>query len=429
MKDLQHEPAEGEILRVKLENGLDVVLMKDQSTPLVAVTIWYKVGSKNEQPGKSGFAHLFEHMMFQGSENVKKAEHMKLISDVGGWMNGTTSKDRTNYFEVLPANQLRLALWLEADRMRSLAVSKDNFENQRSTVKEERRLRVDNAPYAPVFYELLDELAYQNWAYKHSVIGSMDDLDKAVLDDVIEFHDRFYKPNNAVLAIVGDFNARETLKLVREYFEDIPAGPDPPPVDLNEPEQSAEKRMVWNDKFAPMPAYACAYHIPSYGDKDYYTLELIEKLLLDGESSRLYRLLIEERQAVLHLFGGVDSKIGPNVFMLFAQITPGHSINEIESIIEDELKKLKDKRVSDRELQKVKNKFKAEYVTRLERAYHKADLLCKYTAIFDDPNLFHDELDRFLEVTQEDIQEAANRYFRKENRSVIEVIPAGKLTG
>ncbi len=310
--------------------------------------------------------------------------------------------------------------------MSSLAVNRDNFENQRSTVKEERRLRVDNAPYAPVFYELLDELTYQNWAYKHSVIGSMADLDKAVLDDVIEFHNRFYKPNNAVLAIVGDFNAEETLGLVKEYFEEIASGDNQPPVDLTESEQTSEKRMNWNDKFAPMPAYVCAYHISPYGAKDYYTMELIEKILFDGESSRLYRLLVEEQQAALHLFGGVDSRIGPSTFMFFAQIAPGHSIGEIETMIENELKKLKNERVADRELQKVKNKFKAEHITRLERAYYKADLLCKYTAVFDDPNLFHNELDRFLEVTPEDIQKAANRYFRRENRSVIEVVPARK---
>jgi zinc protease len=423
MKKIDKELQEGEIFRFKLSNGLDVVLMKDSSAPLAAVNLWYKVGSKDEQPGKSGFAHLFEHMMFQGSENVGKAEHMKLISDVGGWMNGTTSKDRTNYFEVVPANQLRLAFWLEADRMRSLAVNEDNFENQRSTVKEERRLRVDNAPYAPVFYELLDELAYQNWAYKHSVIGSMKDLDKAALEDVIDFHNRYYKPNNAVLAIVGHFDAQETVALIKEYFEDIPTGEDPPDVDLNEPDQTAERHMVWRDRFAPMPAYACAYHIPKYGEKDYYTLELIEKILFDGESSRLYRTLVEEHQAALHLFGGVDAKIGPSVFMLFAQIAPGHTVSEIDRLVENEIIKLRKEPVSGRELQKVKNKCKAETIAHMEKVHYKADLLCKYTAMFDDPKMIYNELERYISVTAADIVEAANRYFQKENRSLIEVVP------
>lgn len=417
------EPAPGEIFRFQLNNGLDIVLMKDLSSPVVAVDLWYKVGSKNEEPGKSGFAHLFEHMMFQGSENVKKTEHMNLISDVGGWMNGSTSQDRTNYFEVVPANQLELALWLEADRMRSLAVNKENFENQRSTVKEERRQRVDNAPYAPVFYELLDELAYQNWAYKHSVIGSMEDLDNATLQDVVEFHEKFYKPNNAVLAITGHFDFKVTMEMLKKYFEIIPTGDNPPAVDLTEPVQTAEKRMTWEDPFAPMPAYVSAYHIPPNGEKDHYVLELIEKILFDGESSRLYKILVEEKQVALHLFGGVGSKFGPNLFLFFAQVIPGHSIPEVEKIISDELERLKHEQVMNRELAKVKNRFKAEYITSLEKVYYKADQLCKYTAIFNDTELFHKELDRYLEVTSEDIQKAAKKYFINENRNVIEVIP------
>lgn len=424
--DVTKESAEGEIIRLKLKNGLDMVLMKDSSAPVVAVNIWYKVGSKDEQPGKSGFAHLFEHMMFQGSQNVGKAEHMKLIDDVGGWMNGSTSKDRTNYFEVVPTNQLRLALWLEADRMKSLDVTQENFENQRSTVKEERRLRIDNAPYAPVFYELLDELAFENWAYKHSLMGSMEDLDNAALLDVIDFHKKFYSPDNAVLAIVGNFLAKDAIRFVKEYFEDIPAGSQRPNIDLNEPQQTSEKRMTWQDKFAPLPAYVCAYHIPAYGEKDYYTLELIEKILFDGESSRLYRQLIEEQRASLHLFGGVDSKMGPNIFMVYAQISPNHLLTEVENIIDSELHRLKNEPVSDRELQKVKNKFKADYISRLEKVHFKADQLCKYTMVFDDPNLFYQELDRYLKATAADIQMAAKKYFTKENRSVIEVVPAGQ---
>jgi len=414
------------IIRYKLKNGLDVLLVNDASTPVVAVDLWYKVGSKNEEPGKSGFAHLFEHMMFEGSENVGKAQHLKLITDVGGWVNGSTNKDRTNYFEVVPANQLRLALWLEADRMRSLKVTRENFENQRATVKEERRLRVDNQPYGAIFAELLDELAYENWAYKHSVIGSMEDLDKATLEDVRKFHDLYYKPNNAVLAVVGDIDYDKTLELIRAYFEDIPAGETPPPVDLNEPPQTAEKRMQWQDKFAPLPAYVSAYHIPPRGQKDYYTMEIIETLLFDGESSRVYRRLVEEEGKALHIFGGVDSKLGPNLFIFFAQAKPGHTISELEESYVQELRKLQEEPISRMELQKVKNKLKAEYFTRLERVINKADLLCMYTAFFDDPELFNTELNRYLEISPEDIQQAAQKYFRTENHSVIEVIPANK---
>lgn len=426
------ESEQGEIVRFCLQNGLDVVMMKDDRSPIVAVDIWYKVGSKDETPGKSGFAHLFEHMMFQGSENVGKAEHMKLINDVGGWMNGSTSKDRTNYFEVVPANQLRLALWLEADRMKSLAVTRENFENQLSTVKEERRQRVDNAPYAAIFYELLDELTYENWAYKHSVIGSMEDLDNASYQEVIEFHDLYYKPNNAVLAIAGQLDVEETLEVVKEYFADIPPGEKPPPVDLTEPVQVAEKRMKWDDRFAPLPAYACAFHIPPYGQKDYYAMEMIEKILFDGESSWIYKRLVEKEQSALHIYGGVDSKIGPGSFMFFAQVTPGHSIGDVEKSFEQEIQRLQNGPLAEREFQKAKNKFKAEFVSKLERVQIKADLLCKYTAFFDDPGMMQTEINRYSDLTPEDIQIAAQKYLLANNRNVIEVYPVkgvGKVKG
>ena len=417
------ESGKGDIASFQLDNGLTVVMMKSSVVPVVAVDIWYKVGSKDEQPGKSGFAHLFEHMMFQGSENVGKAEHMKLISDVGGWMNGSTGKDRTNYFEVVPANQLRLALWLEADRMRSLALTRENFENQRDTVKEERRLRVDNAPYAAVFYEKLDELVYENWAYKHSVIGSMADLDNATLEDVRKFHELYYRPNNAVLAIVGDIRPRETLSIVREYFGDISRGEDPPPVDLSEPPQTREKRMEWPDKFAPMSAYVCAYHIPERGSSDHYTMEVIEKILFDGESSRLYRRFVEREQSLVHIYGGVDSKIGPSTLMFFGQIKPGHTMEEIERSFQEEMERLQNEPISERELQKAKNQFKSDFISKLERAYYKADLLCLYTAFFENPELLFTELERYMAVTAEDVQRAAQKYLRVSNRNVIEVYP------
>lgn len=418
------EPEAGDIVRFQLENGLTVVMMKSAVVPVVAVDVWYKVGSRNEKPGKSGFAHLFEHMMFQGSENVGKTEHMKLVNEVGGWMNGSTSKDRTNYFEVVPANQLRLALWLEADRMRSLELTEANFENQRDTVKEERRLRVDNAPYAAVLYEKLDELVYENWAYQHSVIGSMEDLDNATLEDVRKFHELYYRPNNAVLAVVGDIQVLKALELVKEYFGDIPRGEVPPPVDLTEPQQTGEKRMEWTDKFAPMPAYVCAYHIPERGSREHYVFEIMEKILFDGESSRLYRRFVEEEQSLVHIYGGVDSKIGPSTLMFFGQVKPGHTIPEVEKSFREEMKRLQEESVGERELQKAKNQFKAEFITKLERVYYKADLLCLYTAFFDDPGLLYCELEQYMTVTAEDIRSVAQKYLSESNCSVIEVHPA-----
>jgi len=413
----------------KLENGLDVILMRREGVPVVAVDIWYKVGSRNEKPGKSGFAHLFEHMMFEGSENVGKAEHIKLINDVGGMVNGSTSQDRTNYWEVVPANQLELALFLEADRMRSLKLNQENFENQRDTVKEERRQRIDNQPYMRVLYELKDEVAYTNYAYKHSVIGSMNDLDRATLEDVREFHDLYYRPNNAVLAIVGEIDIDQTLRLVRRYFENISQGPPIPPVDLTEPEQTQEKKRVYTDTFAPFPATLISYHVPERTHPDFYVLEIIEKILLDGESSRMYRKIVEENQSALHILGGLDGKFGPGLFFVFAQVHPASNIGQLLEDIFEEFERIKNEAVNQDELQKAKNKIMSDWVSKKEMVRTIADNLCMYTALFNDPELFFSEISRFQKISVEDVQQVAHRYFNSKNRTVLEVYPDRKGKG
>ncbi|MEJ2637577.1 MAG: pitrilysin family protein [Calditrichia bacterium] len=393
------------------------------------MNLWYKVGSRNEQPGKSGFAHLFEHMMFQGSENVGKAEHMKLISDVGGTVNGSTTQDRTNYWEVVPANQLELALWLEADRMRSLNISRENFENQRDTVKEERRLRVDNQPYMRVVFELKDDLAYSNFAYKHSVIGTMKDLDNADLDDVRQFHAIYYRPNNALLSLVGDFEVRDALTLIHKYFDNIPAGPAVPPLDLAEPPQASEKRSVFEDPFAPFPAYLISFHIPDRTHPDYYALELIERILFDGESSRFYRSLVEEKELALHTFGGGDGKFGPGLFFHFAQIKPGHTVRELEQEVLSQFDRLLNEPVTQAELEKARNKIKSDFISRQETVREISDHLCMYSMLFDDPRLLRTEIDRFLHLTREDLLTVARKYFTHAQRSVIEVYPKNGKSG
>ncbi|MEL6822907.1 MAG: pitrilysin family protein, partial [Calditrichota bacterium] len=377
--------------------------------------------------GKSGFAHLFEHMMFQGSENVAKSEHMKLVADVGGTMNGSTSKDRTNYYEVMPENQLELALWLEADRMRSLALTQENFENQRDTVKEERKSHVDNAPYGLAFL-MLDDLAYENWAYKHSIIGSMEDLDNADLEDVVHFHNRFYHPGNAILAIVGDMDILSTLELVRKHFEDIPGGETPPVVNLQEPLQHEEKRRHWYDAFAPLPAWMCAYHVPQKGTDEHYALELAEKILFDGESSRMYRRLVQEEQLVVHLYGGLDGKHGPGTMIMFAQLKPGVEAAQVEAVIAEEVEKLLREPISERELQKIKNQFKMEFASKLEKVYYKSEMLCHYTMMFDDPGLINKEIERYDSISEADVKNAIAKWIKPTNRSVVEVYPATEKT-
>lgn len=417
------EPDENTLNGLVLPNGLRVVMIKKSETPVVAVDIWYKVGSRDEKPGKSGFAHLFEHMMFQGSENVGKAEHMKMINDVGGMVNGSTSQDRTNYFQVVPANQMELALWLEAERMRSLRINLENFENQRSTVKEERRLRIDNQPYMRVLYELKDEVAYTNFAYKHSVIGSMEDLDRASLQDVKDFHDLYYRPNNAVLSVVGDFSVVETTRLLQEHFGSIPAGESVPGSDLTEPDFRKENRHNYQDPFAPFPALMVSYLIPERTHPDFYALELLEKILFDGESSRFYRSLIEDRQLALHMFGGNDGKFGPALFFIFAQLHPGKDLHDLEKSVQKEFESICSSKVSSTELEKAKNKVRTDFISQEETVRSLADLLCLYTTIYEDPSKLFRELRSFEQVTVEDLQQAASRYFIPEKKSVIEIYP------
>jgi predicted Zn-dependent peptidase len=249
----------------------------------------------------------------------------------------------------------------------------------------------------------------------------MEDLDNASLQDVLDFHDRFYKPNNAVLAIAGHISLEETLSMVRDYFENIPTGKNPPDVDLSEPTQKSEKRMIWEDKFAPLPGFACSYHIPAYGDRDYYPMEVIERILFDGESSRIYKRLVEHEQCASHVFGGVDSKFGPGTFIFFAQVTPKYVIENVEKFFEEEINKLRSVPVSDTEFQKVINKLKTEFVSKLEKVQFKADQLCKHLVYSDSPEMITKEIEFYLDLTPADIQKAAQKYLKKNNKSVIEV--------
>ena len=276
-----------------LKNGLRVITVEDHSAPVIAVSLTYNVGSRNERQGRTGFAHLFEHMMFKGSENVGSGEHFLLVFNNGGTMNGTTNEDRTNYFEALPANQLDLALFLEADRMRSLAITKDNLDNQLNAVQEERRLGVDNQAYGKSG-EVQQELIYDNFAYKHTTIGSMDDLNAASVEDVAAFFKMYYAPNNAVLTVVGDFKTADALAKVRSNFEAIPRQPDPPTVDMTEPQQTAERRATLDDVLARALRIDIAYKAVPGNSQDFYALQVLANALQGGQSSRLYQKLVTE---------------------------------------------------------------------------------------------------------------------------------------
>jgi len=406
-----------------LGNGLRVVLSEDHSVPVVSVAVYYDVGSRNEREGRTGFAHLFEHMMFQGSENVPKAGHFQYIFNNGGTMNGTTSSERTNYFETLPSSQLPLALWLESDRMRSLKVTQENLDNQRDAVKEEKRLSYDNRPYSNAFLRL-NELVYRNPRNAHSTIGSMEDLDAATVEDVQEFFRVYYAPNNAVLTIVGDFDSAEARALVERYFASIPSQSAPPPVDVSEPEEVAARAELYKDPFAQLPAIMLGWKVPARRTPDFYALNLGSDLLLDGDSSRLYQRLVKDEESVVGIQGGLGERRGPSTLYIFAIPKPGHTTETIRATIQEEVERLGTEGPSPEEMEKLRNTLLNDSVRSRQSTLYRAQRLAEYTLYDGDPHLFNSELERYLAVTPERIRDAVKRYLLTDNHSVMEVVPA-----
>jgi zinc protease len=411
----------------RLPNGLRVIIAPDHSAPIFAICVTYNVGSHSERPGRTGFAHLFEHMMFQGSQNVGKGEHMILIENNGGDMNGTTTEDRTNYFEMLPRNQLDLALFLESDRMRSLAVNEANLDNQRNAVQEERRLGIDNQPYGKAYLEI-DNLAYDNFAYKHSVIGSMADLNAATVSDVQNFFRIYYAPNNAVLTLVGDLDPAETLEKVKKYFGDIPAQPAPPKPDLTEPEHYGERRETIDDPLARLPMVLIAYHIPPGNTADNYAFQVLSDILSTGESSRLYQHLVKEKQLATSIQTEADARTGPSLFYVVAVPRPGVKPEDLEGAIEAEVATVQKDGVTEAEMDKARAQFRRQQIQARQTALFTAIRMGEYAVKFNDPNLINTIFDKFNAVTAEQVKEAAGKYLVPREQAVVIDLPAAKET-
>jgi predicted Zn-dependent peptidase len=406
-----------------LDNGLRVVLNEDHSVPVVSIAVYYDVGSRNEREGRTGFAHLFEHMMFQGSENVPKAAHFQYISNAGGTMNGTTSSERTNYFETLPANQLPLALWLESDRMRSLGVTQENLDNQREAVKEEKRLRYDNQPYVNGFLRLF-EMSFKNPANAHSTIGSMEDLDAATVEDIREFFRIYYAPNNAVLSIAGDFDREVTEDLVRKYFATIPRQPSPPPVDVNEPDEVAQNRDTFLDKLAPVPAFALGWKILPRRTPDFFALSLASNLLFEGESARLYQKLVKGEESVVQIQGGIDERRGPSGLFIVVIPKPDRDGAQIRESILKEINDLASAGPSAEEMEKLRNNLFNGAVRSRQSSIFRAQQLAEFALYDNDPELFNTDLQNYLDVTPAQIRDAVARYLATDNRVLLEIVPA-----
>jgi predicted Zn-dependent peptidase len=421
----QPRPLQIPIQQFKLDNGLRVVLSEDHSAPTYAISVTYNVGSHNERPGRTGFAHLFEHMMFQGSQNVGKGEHMILVENNGGDMNGTTTEDRTNYFESFASNQLDLGLFLEADRMRSLVINQPNLDNQRNAVQEERRLSVDNQPYGKTS-ELLQDTVYDNFANKHSVIGSMEDLNAATIKDVQDFFRIYYAPNNAVLTLVGDFKPQEALAKIKKYFGSIPAQTAPPVPDLSEPKPNGERRKTTEDAFAQTPRLDISFKVPPGNTNDWYALDVLSNTLGTGQASRLYQLLVKEKELAVNVFCYVEEHRGPSTFNVVVMTRPGKDLKEVERVVYAEIDRLKAQPIADWELEKVRMSNRRQTAQQLQSTLFRAYLIGEVTVFFNDPNLINTRFNKIQNVGKEDLQRVAKTYLTEENRTVIATLPKAR---
>jgi len=408
-----------------LPNGLTVVLEEDHSTPIVHLQLWYHVGSKNERPGRTGFAHFFEHLMFKGSKNVTPEGHTSMIASVGGQSNAYTNDDETVFWETVPAQYLPMVLWQEADRMATLRIDNETFTSEREVVKEERRMRIENQPYGTL-NEIMYDQAFTVHPYKHATIGSMADLDAATVDDVRDFYKTYYVPANATLVLVGDFDSTQATQLVTQYLGRVPKAEKPVPRDIpKEPPQTKEKRVTLEEPW-PLPAVVVAYHITNDGNPDSYPLHIAGKVLSDGQTSRIYEKLVYEKQMAVAAFGNANLIEDPNLFYAVAIVQPGHTTDEVTTALIAELDRLKTEPITEHELQRSKNQFARDYIMGRESDQQKATHLAHAVVIHHDIRTADGEFDIFQGITAADVQRVARTYFRPENRLVLTLTPSGK---
>jgi predicted Zn-dependent peptidase len=411
----------------RLANGLRLIISVDRLAPVVAVNLWYDVGSKHEVEGKTGFAHLFEHVMFQGSRNVGKAEHMALVQAAGGTLNGSTWLDRTNYYETLPSHQAELALWLEADRMGTLldALNQENLDNQREVVKNEKRWSYDNRPYGSWYEKMQGHLYPPDHPYHHTTIGSMEDLDAASIDDVSTFFRTYYAPNNAVVTVVGDVDPDEVRRWTERYFGGIPANPNIPQLgDLSLPPiLGSERRETVHDKI-PLPRVYVGFRAPAFGDERLDALDIAAQVLAGGKGSRLHRRLVrDERLAQDVALVPLGFVGGASIVAGWATVRPGVPVEAVEAALHEELERLTREPISADELARARALIETEELGGLSRVEERADRLSMYATLFDDPDLINRMLPRYLAVSAERIQQVAADVFRADNRVVLTYLP------
>ncbi|HEX8316379.1 MAG TPA: pitrilysin family protein [Flavisolibacter sp.] len=411
-----------------LPNGLKVILHQDNSAPVVAVTTLYHVGSKNEDTARTGFAHFFEHLLFEGSENIKRGEFDKYVTNAGGGLNANTSQDRTFYYELLPSNQLKLGLWLESERMMHAKIEQVGVNTQREVVKEEKRQRMDNQPYGSILTEVLKR-AYKVHPYRWAPIGSMEHLNAAKLEEFIDFYKTFYVPNNAVLSIAGDFNIAETKKLIEDYFAAIPKGTKPiPRPNVTEPPLGGEVRAIVEDNIQ-LPAVIQTYRAPKQGSDEYYAFRMLSTILSGGASSRMNKTLVDQKQIALQSASIPFFNEDAGLFINFAIANMGVKPQDLEQAIDSVVNDLKNNLVSEREFQKVRNQVETGFVSSNSTMAGIAESLANYEVYFGNADLINSELERYKKVTREDILNVAKKYLTNNNRVVLHYVQKGKKEG
>ncbi len=405
-----------------LDNGMHVILHEDHATPIVGVSVMYHVGAKNEDPKRTGFAHFFEHLLFEGSENIERGTFFKYIENAGGKNNANTTNDRTFYYEILPSNQLELGLWLESERLMHAKIDQKGVDTQNEVVKEEKRLRIDNQPYGSILAESAKR-AYKKHPYRWTTIGEMEHLDAATLDEFIEFYHTYYIPQNAVLSIAGDIDIEETKKMIEAYFGPIPKGESPvPTVDVVEPPLGGEIRDTVFDNIQ-LPGVIQVYRIPEQGTPDFYALEMLAKVVSDGASSRLNKRCVEETQSAMFVGNFPFNTEDPGISFVFGIANADVDPAQLESEIDGEFNKLKNELITEKEFDKIRNMVENDFIYNFNSMIGIAENLANYHMYFGDANLINTELEKYLAVTREDIQRVAKKYMVKDNRVVLYYLP------
>lgn len=405
-----------------LDNGLHVILHEDHSTPIVAVSVMYHVGSKNEDPHLQGFAHFFEHLMFEGTEHIDRQEYSRLVEQAGGTLNASTSSDRTYYYEILPSNQLELGLWLESERMLHARVDSIGVKTQKKVVIEEKKQNYDNRPYGSIMIETMKR-AYDKHPYRWTTIGEPDHIRSASIGDFQNFYNEFYVPNNAVLTIAGDIDKQEARRLAEKYFAGIPQGPE----DIYRPEavepvKQQEVRDTVYDNIQ-LPAVIQAYHIPALGTEDYYAVDMLASLLSEGESSRLHRKMVDEKQLAMQVMLIPMSMEDPGMALTFALPNVGVDPGKLEKAMDLEIQRVRNEMITDQELEKLKNQVESQLVRRNSSISQRAVNLARKYTYFEDTDLINTEIEKYRAVDKEAIKRVANDYFREDNRVVLYYLP------